>query len=239
MSPPRLVIREHRPYRALLPWLIASVWIVTLAGAYWGGAYRADPKAGDRRTELRQLRGEHADALEQIRALEQQVATLERSEQVERDAARALQTSLAERDAELATLRNDVAFFERLAGGSGERQPLAAHSLSFEPIDGQAWRYLLILTQNLKKAVISKGTFTLRVEGSLQGALHTVEWGDLLQTPNAEAQSFAFKYFQQIEGSITLPADFTPHRVRVLIHSDQGKLEQTFPWSDSSSSGDK
>jgi hypothetical protein len=236
-SPPRLIITENRPGQRRRAVLLALVWAATVVAAGWFGARWASPDAGALRNALGTLQAEHDKALLRIDRLSQKLATLERSGQVERDAARALQDSLAERDAELASLRNDVAFFERLAGNTAQRQPLAVHSLSLESLGDGGWRYLLILTQNLKKAAISKGSFTLEVEGSQGGALRTLDWADLLQKPEAAAQPFSFKYFQQIEGSIALPPDFLPHRVRVNVRSDQGQTEQVVPWPDASSSG--
>ncbi len=217
--------------------LLLLAWAASLSAAWWTGARLASPDAGRLHVELGALQDEHGKALQRVEKLTQKVATLERSEQVERDAARALQDALTERDAELAALRNDVAFFERLAGNTAQRQPLAVHSLSLEPLGDGGWRYLLILTQNLKKSAISKGSVTLQVEGSQDGALRTLEWSDLLQKPGADAHPFSFKYFQQIEGSISLPAGFLPHRVRVNVRSDQGPTEQVVPWPDASSSG--
>lgn len=234
---PRLVITENRPGQGRRTLLVALFWLASLAAAWWASAHLASPDAGALRNALDTLESEHDKALQRIDRLTQKVATLERSSQVERDATRTLQDSLAERDAELAALRNDVAFFERLAGNTAQRQPLAVHSLSLEPLGDGGWRYLLILTQNLKKSAISKGSFTLQVEGSQGGALRTLEWADLVQKPDAEAQPFSFKYFQQIEGSIALPTDFLPHRVRVRVRSDQGQTEQVVPWPDATSTG--
>lgn len=234
---PRLIVTERRPYGRLLLMAGPVLWVLSAGAAFWLGARLAAPEAGDLRERLTHVEAEHAKASQRIERLRQKVATLERSEQVGRDAARALQATLAERDAELATLRNDVAFFERLAGGGVQRQPLAVHSLTFEPAGDGGWRYLLTLTQNLKKAAVSKGEFTLRVEGTQGGRLRTLDWADLVQTPDAKARPFSFKYFQQIEGSVALPADFVPHRVRVNIRSDQGQTEQVVPWPDSATPG--
>lgn len=217
--------------------VLVAAWVASVGLAYRIGGAPASPDTGSLREQHATLQAEHERALQRIERLNQKVTTLQRSEQVERDASRTLQETLAERDGELASLRNDVAFFERLVGASAQRQPLAVHSLSFEPLGDGGWRYHLTLTQTLKKAAISKGNFTLQVEGSLDGSLQTLEWGDLLQNPEAPAQTFSFKYFQQIEGSIALPTNFLPHRVRVLLQSDQGRAEQVIPWSEPSSSG--
>lgn len=227
---PRLIVTEHRPLRRGLLVAVLALWAVSIGAAFWFGGRLAAPESGELRERLAGIEAEYAKTTQRAERLRQKVATLERSEQVGRDATRALQATLAERDAELATLRNDVAFFERLAGGGVQRQPLAVHSLTFEPVGDGGWRYLLTLTQNLKKAAVSKGEFTLRVEGTQGGKLRTLDWAELVQTPDAKAQPFSFKYFQQIEGSVALPADFVPHRVRVNIRSDQGQTEQVVPW---------
>lgn len=228
-----LIVTEHRPHRRLRAGLLVVLALAAVVAAFWAGGYFAVPEATQLREELHTLRADHAKVNQRLERLTQKLTTLERSEQVERDAARALQTTLAERDAELASLRNDVAFYERLAGGDSQRHPLAVHSLGFEPLDSGSWRYLLTLTQNLKRATISKGQYTLRVEGAQDGILRTLEWPELMQSPEAAPGEFSFKYFQQIEGSLALPAGFVPHRVRISIHSDQGQTEQTLPWSES------
>lgn len=234
---PRMIVTEHRPRGYLQLVLVLVLWVMSVAVAFWFGARLAAPDAGQLREHLSLAQAEHTKANQRVERLSQKVATLERSEQVGRDATLALQATLAERDAELASLRNDVAFFERLAGGGVQRQPLAVHSLTIEQAGDNGWRYLLTLTQNLKKAAISKGEFTLRVEGTQNGKLRTLGWPELMQTPEAKARSFSFKYFQQIEGSIALPSDFVPHRVRVNIRSDQGQTEQVVPWPDSTTPG--
>src|SRR3546814_8764360 len=75
------------------------------------------------------------DQRAQVEALEQQVATLKRSDQISRDANRDLQGTLAERDEEIAGLRADVAFYERFVGATGQRRGLTVHQLHLQPQD--------------------------------------------------------------------------------------------------------
>lgn len=238
LPPSRFVITEKRArsWRRPLLWLL--FWLISLAAAWHGGARLAWPDLplpppSDEQIEAASAHQATQQQLQQENeTLQQRITTLERAAEVDREAARALQATLAERNEELAALRNDVAFYERLAGGGTQRQPLAVHSLHFQQAGTGGWRYVLTLTQNLKKAVVTKGSFTLAVEGMRNGKLHTLPWSELKQKQNAPARSFSFKYFQQIEGSIVLPQGFTPHRVHVSLKSDQGKIEQVVPWTD-------
>src|SRR3546814_7912475 len=92
------------------------------------------------------------DQRARVEALEQQVATLKRSDQISRDANRDLQGTLAERDEEIAGLRADVAFYERFVGATGQRRGLTVHQLHLQPQSDQAWHFTTTLTQKDRKS---------------------------------------------------------------------------------------
>ena len=166
-----------------------------------------------------------------IEALEQQVATLTRSDQISREANRDLQGTLAERDEEIAALRADVAFYERFVGSTAQRRGLTVHQLVLSPRAGHAWHYTATLTQNLNRGAVSSGRLTLSVEGTRDGRLEQLDWAQLRQDPDAAGVDYSFKYFQQLEGEIVLPAGFEPLRVRVrLVPASGPAVEQTLPW---------
>ena len=112
------------------------------------------------------------------------------------------------------------------------------HEAIFEPEEGGTWRYTVTLTQNLNRGAISKGEARVSVEGVSQGRLRSLGWEELLQKPGAPGQPFSFRYFQQLEGSVMLPAGFTPQRVRVQLRSDGSTVDQAFPWQAREPRGD-
>lgn len=224
------MIVPHRPRARALVILLVVAWLASLWGVFEITRRNAVPGYDRTRAELAKALEELADAQDRVERLRQRNAVSQKSDETSRAANQAVQETLAARDEEIAQLRADVAFYERLVGGSAQRQGLAVHSLDLRPTGDGAWRYTVTLTQNLKKASVSKGQITLRVDGVRDGKLSTLGWGDLLQSPQAAPQDFAFKYFQQLEGSVMLPPGFTPHRVRVQLKSDGRQSEQVFPW---------
>jgi len=227
---PRFVIVPHRPHARVLPAIAAVLWVASLfAVGYWAST-RAAPGLSKAKAELAvaSRRATQAEAL--VKQLRQNVATLRRSDQISRSANTELQASLAEREEEVSGLRADVAFYERLVGATGQRRGLSVHDVLFQPEAGGGWRYTVTLTQNLNRGAISKGEARVLVEGVSGGRLKSLRWEDLLQKPGAPGQSFSFRYFQQLEGSIMLPEGFTPQRVRVQLRSDGGSVDQAFPW---------
>lgn len=166
-------------------------------------------------------------------ALTQQVATLRRSDQISREANAALQKTLAERDEEIAGLRADVAFYERLVGATAQRRGLSVHELRLVPQTGGVWQFTGTLTQNLSRDAVSDGTMTLAIEGSQDGALRRLDWATLRQSPNAPGVPYSFKYFQQLEGEVFLPTGFTPARVTVRLTPRGGAVvEHSVGWAD-------
>lgn len=211
------------------------LWALSLLAAWTYSAHRAVPQLAAVKQQARQAATALVAANDTIEALRQRESTLKRSDEISRAANRGLQDTLTERDEEIAQLRADVGFYERLVGSSGQRRGLAVHSIRLHPGSGGAWHYTVTLTQNLNRGKVSKGGLTLRVDGASAGQLQSLEWSALVQQANAPPQPFAFRYFQQIEGTLMLPAGFAPHQIHVAVRADGADVEQAFPWEGATS----
>ncbi|WP_233198583.1 MULTISPECIES: DUF6776 family protein [Luteimonas] len=206
--------------------VVAALVLVSLAFGLWGAWRVLLPPADDPHQQLARQAGTLED-------LEQQVATLTRSDQISRDANRELQGTLAERDEEIAALRADVAFYEQFVGATAQRRGLTVHELRLQPQTDQGWHFTATLTQSLNRDAASAGRVRLSIEGTRNGQLETLDWGDLRQQADAEAVAYSFKYFQQVEGDIVLPPGFQPLRVTVRLAPDGGAaVERAFSWAD-------
>lgn len=168
----------------------------------------------------------------EVDALKSRIAVLERSEQVAKAALVDLQRTLRDREEEIAGIRVDLAFYGRLVGGA-RREGLTIHSLTLGAVpDSRAWNFTATLTQNFKRGPETRGRFALGVSGIADGKLVTLSWSELVQQPSNSGIAYAFKYFQQINGTIMLPEGFEPNRVRAIAEGDGGKAEQELPWID-------
>jgi len=213
--------------------LLLGVVAVSLLFGLWGLWRVFAPAPGSPQAQLESSERETRGQRRQIEQLQQRVATLSRSDQISRDANRDLQSTLAERDEEVAGLRADVAFYERLVGSTAQRRGLAVHSLKLQPQNDTAWHFTGTLTQNLNRGAVSTGQLTLAIEGTRAGKLEKLSWPVLRQQPNAPGMTYSFKYFQQVEGDVFLPADFTPVRVAVRLAPRSGApIEQSFTWAE-------
>jgi uncharacterized protein DUF6776 len=211
--------------------LYATLGVLLLALAFGGwGLWKAFGGADVSQPTAAQVQAQQR----KIDQLEQRAATLARSDQISRDANGDLQGTLAERDEEIAGLRADVAFYERFVGATAQRRGLAVHELQLQPSSELSWHFVATLTQNLNRGAVNAGRLQVAVEGTRGGRLQRLGWADLRQQPNAPGVEYSFKYFQQVEGDLVLPADFKPTRVAVRLVPQTGSaVEQSFSWADS------
>ncbi len=210
----RFIVVPRRASDRLRRLAVVVGWPLSLLALWAFMVWRAEPALTALRAEHAGLQQAHTAAQAELGGLKQQVATLSRSDQISRAANLEVQQTLAERVEEVAALRADVEFYERLVGATGQRRGLTVHSAEFQPEAGGSWRYGITLTQNLNRGAISSGRMRFAVEGA----------------DAVPGQEYSFRYFQRLDGSVVLPTGFTPQRVRVTLEGGSGRAEATLPW---------
>lgn len=207
------------------------LWIASLAVAWSWSSWHFQPDVVTVNAELVQARDQLQRWRSEARELRQREATLLRSDQISRAANQRIQQTLAEREQEIAALRADAAFYERLGGSTTLPKGLNVHSARFAQEQGGSWRYMITLTQNLNRGVVTQGELRLAIDGVRAGKLTTLTWDELHQRDGAPGQGYSFRYFQQMDGSVMLPPDFTPQRVRVSLRGRDATVNHTLGWA--------
>lgn len=156
-------------------------------------------------------------------ALQDQIQGLQQQQQTDVSALAALKTSLAGRDSELQKLKQEQTFYAKLIGLDGGRSGLGVHSITLSPVTGTgAWNFVVTLVNTAENADVARGTLTLDVEGVRGGKLATLGWSSLAGPTEKSGIPFAFKFFQQLNGSLMLPKGFVPNRVAITLHPQGG-----------------
>ncbi len=229
--PPRYVVQAvDDPAVRRRQWLwLALAWLASLlvvgAGVYL--ATDRGPLSSPGRTENRQLRHDNA-------TLQQQVATLTRSLQVSQVATQSLKDTLARREEKINGLRADLAFYSHLIGGGAQHHGLRIQNVHLTRVgDSRAWNIAITLTHNVKRGSEVKGSVEVAVEGILDGKLTRLPWSRLSGHAASAGLDFEFRYFQQIHGTLMLPAGFVPNRLRVEADPANGQaVVSKVDWKD-------
>jgi hypothetical protein len=228
--PPRFVVRRHDDSgdRRRQVWL-GLIWLgsLLLTGVVVGLAgHHASPAAIDRQQQ-RALTG-------QVETLKQQVANLERDAQVNEVATKSLRVTLTQREEEISGLRANLGFYSRLVGGDAQHAGLKLQELKLEPITGsQGWNLSLSLTQNAKRSDEITGNVIISVEGLRGDKVIQLDWAALGDAARKDGLPFQLMYFQQLQGTIVLPANFRPMRLHISIQpAGDAPVTRTVSWED-------
>ena len=108
--------------------------------------------------------------------------------------------------------------------------------IDFWIADEQAGRFQfrVLVQQSSRKHELMTGTLRVSVVGENAGKPAEFDLSDLsLQVPKADIR-LRFKYFQAIDGALTLPEGFTPQLVQMLAKSTnprRSEISKEFPWA--------
>jgi hypothetical protein len=213
-----------------LAWL-GSLILVAIVTALLSGAWKSvGPNLTDRRA-VRALTAENEQ-------LKQQVANVQRSQQVSDVANQALRKTISQRDEEISGLRADLGFYSRLVGGDAQREGLKVQEVSLQPVThASAWNLTISLTQNVKRDDDTNGTVIVTVEGLRNNKVVQLDWSTLGDAAEKNGLPFRFRYFQQLHATIALPADFRPTSLHVTVRPENGDpVSRAVSWSDALSS---
>ncbi|MEW6646403.1 MAG: DUF6776 family protein [Pseudomonadota bacterium] len=229
----RLVVTPHRPWRMRL--VIGGLVIgAVLSG--WGlfeyGRYRAGFDTLTAQQEQGELNRQNAELHQEIVALREEKAVLERSIQIDRQAYKALEATVGGLQAEIAEYKSELAFYRGIVSPKDAQQGLRVESFDVAANGVEnSFRFKLVLTQVLKSDRLARGRATFEVEGLQEGQNKTLLQHEVT-TDATKFFTFNFKYFQNFEGDLTLPAGFIPLRVVVKLDPSGGadKVEKIVEW---------
>ena len=116
----------------------------------------------------------------------------------------------------------------------GEQSGLDIYHVEILPTgSSQVFQFILTLTQNIRRASIIDGHARMDVEGTQDDRPVTLYWSRL-NDGNVPEPAFRFKYFQQLEGYLTLPEGFQPTRLRITLDAGQRRnpVQQSYNWEE-------
>ena len=177
----------------------------------------------------------HVSDLEsEIDDLREQKAVLERAAQIERKAYDELDTTLKVLQAEILELKGELAFYRGIVSPKDAAHGLHLQRFRVEP-SGQAngYQYKVILTQVLKNDRSAAGVIRIKIIGLQNDQPRVLDLSQVTEKAVKELK-YRFRYFQSLEGELTLPSGFTPQRVTVsVVPKDRRRkepFEKTFDW---------
>jgi hypothetical protein len=224
--------------RAIVTRLVAAAAVAALLYAGWW-LYDLGKVHGV--SELQALRSENTllerrnDKLDRTaEKLRERVAILERSSQIDRQAAQSVKSDLGQLEEELQAAREEVEFYRGIVAPGDVNPGLHIHRFTLENGAGDGeYHYDLVLTQLKRNDRYVSGEVDWKISGTLAGEPGILTLVDVTR-PATQQLKFRFRYFQDLAGTINLPEDFEADKVVLTIRPEgKGKKEpvvQQFDW---------
>lgn len=112
-------------------------------------------------------------------------------------------------------------------------QGLSLRALELVALEGSRYAYRIVAQQEARKHQLLKGTLAARVFGMLGEEQVSYPLSELSDDVEDIAIVLRFRYFQAIEGEITLPPGFEPGGVSVVASAStprKAEARAEFPW---------
>lgn len=233
---PDLVIRPHAPMRrTILTVTLAVAGLVGLYVAFELGRYSAGYSVISVLHErarlhgtIKQLKGDNRTLQARVIQLETVNAGHAREDQVVSRTIGDLQAQVARQTEELAFYRAVVA---EGAPPIGVRVGTVRLAATKPP--GHFVAHVSLVRAGKTEGTTS-GTVSLSVDGQGPGGKPATLDAKTLAGGGEPDVAYEFRYYQELEQTVTLPADFRPEHVTVQVSSnrkDVPPLTQTLPWS--------
>jgi hypothetical protein len=206
--------------------VLAALWGCFEAGRMLAGysVVSAERERLARRAEIRDLTTKLRDA-------EAHLATAEVARRVDHEAEAQVEKSLAELQARLGEANQELAFYRSIVSPSDGALGMRVQRLRVQPaLAPRRYRVRLVLMQAARQEAVSAATADFTVEGLRGGHATSLPLAEI--GTSARVLNFSFRYFQELETEIELPADFVPQTIQVEVRPAKGAspIRQAYPW---------
>jgi hypothetical protein len=202
------------------------------AGGYMGRVYTMSQIVSDPQS-AHVLRGELLQLRDELRDTRGRLEMIQTRREVDTEALGMLRRELAAHKEHATELEEALRFYRNLMAPAE-----APAGLNFRPPELVAtdipgsYVFRIVVQQEALKHELVKGTLAVEVLGSLAGIEVSYPLAELSDV-SEEVLELQFRYFQSIEGELTLPGGLQPSAISLAAKAEkprQEELRQLFPW---------
>ncbi len=228
---------EQMSQRSLRMSLLVSglTGILLLAGAFYLGEQAAYSGMGLDPEHYRDLEEKVPQLKERIAKLESESAVQRTRAAVDASALEMVRKDLAIQQEEISSLEEGLRFYRSLMAPGEIAQGLSLRPLELVVLAQEERRYAfrIVAQQESRKHDMLRGSLRAEVFGMQGGLEVSYPLAELSDDVDGESIDLKFRYFQSVEGSLTLPEGFEAAGISVEADASKpSKMEarERFPW---------
>jgi len=198
------------------------------------GRIQADYNVVDAAQQRQDYDDQIKDMRKQIAALNQEIALLETHRNIDREAYKDVEASLADLQEKIQEQRDAIAFYRGIISPADGQRGLRVQDLSLSKGNDPRQYYVrLVLVQVMQHDRSVKGEVNFSLEGAQDGVATTYKLEKLIPADETSSWPFSFRYFQNFDRQLILPEGFRPERINIEVQSRTksiASVKQSFLW---------
>ena len=218
---------------------LVLIWLVVIFGmlalGYFAGFYNNKNQLSKVKTERDVL----ADTLRQSQSnlleLRKRLVVFETSEEIDRISVQRAQEMVKSLEIKNSDLEREVAFYKSIMSPESSGAGLVVNSIDIQSTDIlNVYQYSVVLAQLKSNGAFINGWAQITVEGVQDQEVVSLTLDQLQTDVDSRGIAFKFRYFEALEGSLTLPDGFTPEQVLVVLQSkakNSTRVEKIQTWN--------
>jgi len=225
-------------YRSGPIWAIrAALAVAFVVGGYLTfefGRIQADYNIVDATQHRQDYENRIKELQNQIGVLNQEIALLETHRDIDREAYKDVETSLANLQEKIQEQRDAIAFYRGIISPADGQRGLRVQDLRLSKgKDDRQYYVRLVLVQVMQHDRSVKGEVRFSLEGAQDGVATTYNLEQLVPEDETSSWPFSFRYFQNFDRQLILPVGFLPERINIEVNSRTksiASVKQSFLW---------
>ncbi len=231
----RLVIQHYKPWERTKSLLYFALCVIAVAlGSYFAGLYGSMDIIQSLRSERDTLQARLDEAEVHLADATQKISVLEKGGEVDRQASEGVRQTVKDLKNQIATLQEEVAFYKSTLRPASNDKGLRVSKMDVTALDTpNRYRYSVTLAQVTDNSSYIAGIAAISVVGVRNGEQVSIPLRDLDPSVSELGVKFRFRYFQEVAGEVSLPDQFKPEQLQVVLQASGDKaqrVEQTAEW---------
>ncbi|AMQ89801.1 DUF6776 family protein [Marinobacter sp. LQ44] len=230
------VVIRHRPgYRLRRTMILLAFTLVAAIAGYAAGLAQGGFRFSSAEASNEQLVDEVRSLRDQFRTARQNLVNLERGRAIDEQALREARNTIVGLETRISELEADLTFYRNIMAPSETSKGLQVDSFTLASARGDnTYRFKMVLTQVGNNNSFIAGQVAVNIIGRLDGEKEVIALRDLSDDIEDLGVRFRFRYFQDVEGTLSLPQGFEPYEIQVVAQAqgrNASQAERTFDWA--------
>ncbi len=145
-----------------------------------------------------------------------------------------MRQEIAAQKEQISALEEGLRFYRSLMAPGEIAQGLSLRPLELVALDSPGrYAFRIVAQQEARKHSLLKGELSAVINGLLADQEVSYPLAELSDDLDPGAVPLRFRYFQSVEGTLSLPEDFEPRSVRLLAKTASPRemeAQEEFPW---------